>query len=372
MVQHLEGGIVKEIVVRDGEIVKEGEVLIRISPTATESEFQQLQARRAILELQVIRLNAVLNDKVPAFEKYQKSYPDLVSSEKEIYYAQLKTHRSQLNLADTKIKQRQEELAREKNKVSYLNRELKVLRQQANMRKDLVDRGLVSRAEYLERKGEMAETETQYQQSLSNVLVSKESLAEAQQALVELDNQYYESIKKEIGKVSGELIELNKTLLKFEDRVSRLEITSPVSGVVTGLSINTIQSVIKPGETVMEIVPAGDELIVESRVNTSDIGHVYIGQEAEVKINSYDPHRFGTVMGKVRQISASTFLDEQQVPYYRAKIALEMDYLHAKDGKYKIIPGMTVQADIKTGEKSVLDYLLKPIYRGFQNAFQER
>ena len=240
------------------------------------------------------------------------------------------------------------------------------------MRKDLVDRGLVSRAEYLDRKVEMAETETQYQQTLSNIRVANESLAEAKQALNDVDNQFYESVKKELGKVSGELIELDKSLLKFEDRVSRLDIKSPVTGVVTGLAINTIQSVIKPGETVMEVVPAGDELIVESRVNTSDIGHVYVGQDAEVKINSYDPHRFGTVMGKVKQISASTFVDEQQVPYYRAKIALEKDFLGAKDGKYKIIPGMTVQADIKTGEKSVLDYLLKPIYRGFQNAFQER
>ena len=372
VVQHLEGGIVKEIVISDGEFVKEGEVLIKIAPTATESEFQQLRARRAILELQIARLNAVLHDKKPKFEKFQKDYPDLVASEKEIYHAQLKTHRSQLKLANTKIKQREEEIAREKNKASYLKRELVVLGQQTDMRKDLVDRGLVSKAEYLDRKAEMAETETQYQQTLSNIRVTNESLIEANQALVDVENQFFEGINLEIGKVSGELVELDKSLLKFEDRVSRLDITAPVSGIITGLAVNTIQSVIKPGETVMEIVPSGDELIVESRVNTSDIGHIYLGQDAEVKINSYDPHRFGTVMGKVKQISASTFLDEQQVPYYRAKIGLEKDYLGAKDGKYKIIPGMTVQADIKTGEKSVLDYLLKPIYRGFQNAFQER
>jgi HlyD family secretion protein/adhesin transport system membrane fusion protein len=122
----------------------------------------------------------------------------------------------------------------------------------------------------------------------------------------------------------------------------------------------------------MEIVPADDVLVVETKVTTSDIGHVSIGQQAEVKVNSYDPHRFGTVMGKVKKISASTFLDEQHNPYFQATIALDKSYIGSSTSKYKIIPGMTVQADIKTGEKSVLDYLLKPIYRGFQNAFQER
>ena len=121
VIQHLEGGIVKEIVISDGELVKEGDVLIKIAPTATESEFQQLQVRRAILELQVTRLNAVLNNVNPEFDKYQKLYPDLVSSEKEIYYAQLKTHQSQIKLAETKIKQRQEELSREKNKASVIS-----------------------------------------------------------------------------------------------------------------------------------------------------------------------------------------------------------------------------------------------------------
>ena len=207
---------------------------------------------------------------------------------------------------------------------------------------------------------------------MSNIRVATEAKEEAYASFDELDSKFNEAIKKEIGQVSGELAELDKNLMKFQDRVKRLEITAPVSGVVKGLTVNTIQSVIKPGETIMEIVPAGDILIVESRVATTDIGHVSIGQPAEVKINSYDPHRFGTVMGKVEQISASTFLDEQHNPYFQAKIALDKDYVGSYTDKYRIIPGMTVQADIKTGEKSVLDYLLKPIYRGFQNAFQER
>ncbi len=372
VVQHLEGGIVKEIRVSDGEFVNEGDVLIRIAPSATKSDLQQIQARYAILKLQLTRLNAILSGDQPDFENYQNTYPELVASEKEIYYAQLKSHQSQIKVAKTKISQRYEELEREKSKASYLKRELNVLQQQAAMREGLVSRGLVSRAEYLDRKVELAETETQYQQTLSNINVASEARREAHQSLIDLENRLQESIQLEIGKVSGELAELDENLIKYEDRVNRLELTAPVSGVVKGLVVNTIQSVIKPGETIMEIVPAGDELIVETKINTSDIGHVYTGQEAEIKVNSYDPQRFGTVSGEVKQISASTFLDEERQPYYRAKIALQKHYIGNNPNRYQVIPGMTVQADIKTGEKSVLDYLLKPIYRGFQNAFQER
>jgi len=372
VVQHLEGGIIKEINVNDGEQVSEGDILIRIAPTSSESDLQQIETRHAILNLQLIRLNAILNGKEPNFDEYKHEYADLIASEVDIYRAQLRSYRSQSNVSKTKIKQREEELMREKKKATYLKRETNVLRQQADMREGLVEKGLVSRAEYLDRKVNLAETETQYQQTLSNILVANEAKEEAYQSLVDLENKFYESIKKDVGKVSGELAELDKNLIKLQDRVSRLDITAPVSGVVKGLSVNSIQGVIKPGETVMEIVPAGNVLIVESKVTTSDIGHVSIGQQAEVKVNSYDPHRFGTVMGRVKQISASTFLDEEHNPYFQATIALDNDFIGSSSQKYRIIPGMTVQADIKTGEKSVLDYLLKPIYRGFQNAFQER
>ena len=372
VVQHLEGGIVKEIYVHDGELVNKGDVLLKISPSSSGSDLQQIQARHAILNLQLIRLNSILNETQPNFSIYKKDYSDLVASEMDIYKAQLRSYSSQINVSKTKIKQREEELSREKKKASYLKREINVLRQQAEMRAGLVEQGLVSRAEYLDRKVNLAETETQYQQTLSNILVAKEAKEEANQALIDLENKFYEIIKKEVGKVSGELAELDENLVKLQDRVSRLDITAPVTGVVKGFIVNSLQSVIKPGETIMEIVPAGGILIVESKVTTSDIGHVSIGQQAEVKVNSYDPHRFGTVMGKVEKISASTFLDEQHIPYFQATIALDKDYIGSPFQKYRIIPGMTVQADIKTGEKSVLDYLLKPIYRGFQNAFQER
>ena len=199
VVQHLEGGIVKAIYVNDGELVEKGEILIHISPTASKSDLQQIKARQTILKLQLIRLNSILSGLEPDFEVYKESYAGLVESEINIYKAQLKSYIAQSGVAQAKIKQREQELKRENSKAKYLKRELNVLLQQVEMRKDLVERGLISRAEYLDRQTNMAETETQYQQTLSNIRVSAEAKEEAAAEFYELDSKFNESIKKEIG-----------------------------------------------------------------------------------------------------------------------------------------------------------------------------
>lgn len=145
-----------------------------------------------------------------------------------------------------------------------------------------------------------------------------------------------------------------------------------MSGFGRGLSVNTNNEVIEPGQTIMELVPVGKALIVESRISTGDVGHVRMGQRVDVKVTSYESMRFGTVTGTLERVSASTYLDANRQPYYRAEISLLRDYLGTDPTRHRIIPGMTVQADIITGRKSVLDYVLKPVYRGFQTAFRER
>ncbi len=178
VVQHLEGGIVKEIFVNDGEIVEKGEVLVHISPIASKSNLQQIEARHAILKLKLTRINAILSGVEPNFNQYKKEYAGLVESEINIYKAQLKSYLAQSNVAQIKIKQREQEFKRENSKAKYLKRELNVLQQQVVMRKDLAERGLISKVEFLDRQTNMAETETQYQQTLSNNRVAAESKQE--------------------------------------------------------------------------------------------------------------------------------------------------------------------------------------------------
>jgi adhesin transport system membrane fusion protein len=372
IVQHFEGGIVENILVRNGELVTEGDILLEVSPIAIESDHDQLKSRSSSLILKKIRLRALLSNEEPVFDHYVDQYPELATIEYETYQAQVSSQQAKLRTMQTKIKQRKQELKRDSARASALTQQLKVVQEQVKIRSTLVKKGVVSKTELLDRQAELAEIRTDYIQSNANVAVAKEAINEAQDNLSEIENKFIEQIKLETGVATAEIAELKEQLIKFGDRVERLHIRAPVSGYVTNLSVNTIRAVIEPSQVLMEIVPVDKELIVESRVSTQDIGHVHVGQEAVIKVGSYDPQRFGVITGEVNRISPSTYLDEENQPYYKAQILLTKKYLGMQPDKYKLIPGMTVTADIRTGEKTVLDYLLKPLYRGFQNAFQER
>ena len=372
IVQHFEGGIVEDILVRNGELVQRGEVLLHIAPIAAESDYDQLRSRNVALTLKQIRLQALLNEEAPVFEGHADEFPELATIEYETYLAQTKSQQAQLQTAMSRVRQRKEELNREQKKVAALKQELEVLQKQVEIRSGLSHKGVVSKTEVLDHQAELAEVRTNYIQSRANVRVVRASIAEAEQALTELDQKFIEQIKLESSQVAAEIVELKEQLTKQEDRVDRLRIRAPVSGYITNLGVNTIRAVIEPSQVLMEIVPVDKELVVESKVSTQDIGHVHVEQEAVIKVGSYDPQRFGTIHGEVELISPSTYFDEENQPYYKAQIKLAKKYLGEQPEKYKLIPGMTVQADIRTGEKTVLDYLLKPVYRGFQNAFQER
>ncbi len=372
IVQHFEGGIVEDILVKEGQLVSTGDILLEVSPIAIESDYDQLKSRSSALVLKQIRLQALLLQESPVFERYADEYPDLAVIEYETYQAQLRSHQAQLKTMHTKVQQRKQELKRDLARAKALKQELQVVQEQVKIRTGLVKKGVVSKSDLLDREAELAEIRTDYIQSNANIEVAKEAIKEAQSNLEEIERKFVEQIKLDTGAVTAEIAELKEQLVKFGDRVDRLHIRAPVSGYISNISVNTIRAVIEPSQVLMEVVPVDKELIVESRVSTQDIGHVHVGQEAVVKVGSYDPQRFGVIEGTVDRISPSTYFDEENQPYYKAQIRLAKKYLGVQPGKYKIIPGMTVTADIRTGEKTVLDYLLKPVYRGFQNAFQER
>tara|TARA_R110002049_G_scaffold225521_1_gene397491 strand:- start:101862 stop:103217 length:1356 start_codon:yes stop_codon:yes gene_type:complete len=372
IVQHFEGGIVEDILVSEGELVAKGDILLEVSPIAIESDYDQLKSRSSALMLKQIRLKSLLSNVEPVFDSYSDQYPELASIEYETYHAQLSSQQAKLRTMQTKIKQKKQELKRDSARTKALKQQLEVLQEQVKIRSGLVKKGVVAKTDLLDRQAELAEVRTDYIQSNSNMAVAREAIKEAQDNLSEIENKFIEQIKLETGEVASEVAELKEQLIKFGDRVDRLNIRAPVSGYVTNLSVNTIRAVIEPSQVLMEVVPVDKELIVETRVSTQDIGHVHVGQQAVIRVGSYDPQRFGIIEGEVNRISPSTYLDEENQPYYKTQILLAKKYLGTQPEKHKLIPGMTVTADIRTGEKTVLDYLLKPVYRGFQNAFQER
>jgi HlyD family type I secretion membrane fusion protein len=273
---------------------------------------------------------------------------------------------------DAQVARRQKELLRQQNHADSLERETRLLRQQLEMRKTLGGKGVVSRAEVLALSAQLAETESDYRELVDGIAVAREAGIEAELSRAEAADRFQSETRAELWTITHELVQLEQTLLKLRDRFRRLVVRAPVSGVVKGLSVHSVMSVVDGGQVILELVPVEDNLVVEASVSPNEVGHVHIGQTAEVKVDSYDPARYGGIEGTVRRISPSTYVDEKGEPYYRTEITLSRSYVAQADQGMRILPGMTVQADIVTGQKTVLEYLLRPVSRGFGESFRER
>ncbi len=372
VVEHLEGGIVDQLYVRNGDIVKKGDVLLHLLSSTPASDLAQLRTRRAALLIKLERLRALISGSAPEFGDLAQALPALVDNERRSYAAQKAGHAAELAVLERQINRQEQELDRQKNRTRALGEEVRLGREQLEMQQQLRERKLVSRSSALDAEARLAALVSDYNESSDTIQVIAADIAQTRQQLLETQSAWLSRLSEESARVEAELAGTDEGLVKYQDRVQRLAVRASVSGIVEGLTINSTNAVIRPGEEILKLIPVDDELIVESRVSTQDIGHVHPGQAADVKINSYDPGRFGTMKGTVQRVSATTYLDEKKNPYFLARIALAADHLGEDPARLRIIPGMTVVADIQTGEKTVLDYLMKPISRGFSNAFRER
>jgi len=371
-IQHLEGGIVRQILVAEGDMVRAGQTLMVLDSTASQSELNQLQGREAVLALEVERLRVFAMDKQADFSAYEAHYPELVADQRAILALQIAARTSQRAVLKRQIAERRAEINVLQKQRKTTERQVRLVAEELGMRETLLKKGLVSRIVFLETQRALNLAQGDLSAVIGRLAQAAEALGESQVRLIELDTKLRSDAVKAMGKISGELIEARAAVEKLRDRVARLEIVSPVHGVVKDLNIHTMGGVIVPGAGIMEIVPIDDELVVEARINPGDVGHVVAGQEVSVKVLGYDFARYGDIKGKLQRVSPSTTADEQGERYYKGVIRLANNYLGRVPGENLVLPGMNVQADIMTGRRTVLQYLLKPIYRAMDTAFAER
>ena len=371
-IQHLEGGIIDQIMVRDGDLVDKGQVLLRLKPEAAQAELSQTETKLGNLRLEAERYRALAEGREPDFSKMMAQYPELAVNQQEIYKIQTELDANQSEILQVQIQERNAELAQLNEQEATLRKSLDLLNQEVTMRRSLYEKGLNSKVLFLNIQRELNEA----QGSLSDVAAEKararETIAEAKLRLNELEKSQREEAISELGRLGGEIAQTSEALRKLRDRVARLEIVAPTRGYIKGLQFSTIGGVIAPAQVVMELVPADEVLIAETRISTEDIGHVHLGQPVTVKVSAFDFIRYGGIQGELVSISASTFVDDEGKPYYKGKVALDQDHVGEGASAQKIIPGMTVQADIQTGERTLLEYLLKPVYVSLDQAFSER
>ncbi len=371
-IQHLEGGLVKTLFIREGDRVRKGDPLLILDDTALKSELQQMRVREAALNLQAERLAALLEGRQPDFGIAGAQFMYLAGKQQTIYQAQRRSLERELEVIESQIRQREQELIRQQNLVASRQDEVTLLEEQVKLQTRMLQENLVSKSDLLISQTRLAEARGNLAQARDSAVVAAAALEEARQRKLELEAAFFKDIELESGKVAAELAEISQALIRIQDRVRRLDIRAPIDGIVQNLAISAGQVVVEPGQVILQIIPEEDELVVEAKISPADIGHVQVGQRADIRVDSYDTARFGMLEGNVRRISASTYLDAQNQPYYRTEIALSRNYLGSEQHPLRIIPGMTVVADIRTGEKTLMDYLLRPIRRGLNTAFGER
>lgn len=371
VVQHLEGGIIADIHVDEGQVVEVGEPLFRLQEAAALAELDQLRVREAALSLQAERLRAFVLGYEPDFSR-GRSYEDMVSDQRVILEMQVNARDSQRAVLLSRIDQRKAEIASLAKQRKSLESQIAIIREQLTIRRDLLAKGLMSRIQFLETERALSQALGDLSSLDGDAAGAKEALAEAQNSLMEMEASLGNEALGEMGQVSAELAQVREQLVKLEDRVDRLVITAPSRGIVKGLITQTIGAVIAPGDILLEIVPFEDEMVAEVQIHPRDVGHLRVGQEAQVKVTTYDTAKHGMVMGRLSRISASTFQDQDGQPFFKATIALDTNFVGQDPTQNPVLPGMVVDANIRTGSKSLLRYLLKPVYRSLDVAFRER
>ena len=373
VVQNLEGGIVSDILIEEGDIVKKGQVILKINNTNFTSSFEESKLRQNELKAKFLRLNAEANGKSFKYDDKQiEGLTKQIEYEKSLYESNKEQLNSSLNVVKEQIKQKKQELTELYAKIKQEKRTLKLMQDEIDITKPLVKKGLVSEVEFLQLRRQLNGIKGDLEASRLAIPRLKSQIKESNNKISEIKLDYKNRAKKELNEVAAEISRIDQTNTALSDKVKRTLVRSPVNGTVQQLLVNTIGGVIQPGMDLVEIVPAQDNLLVEAKIKPSDIAFLRPQLDAMVKFSAYDFSIHGGLNGKLTYISSDTITDDKGESYYLVRIKTDKSYLGSKEKPLPIMVGMTVSVDIITGKKTVLDYLLKPILKTKQNALRER
>jgi adhesin transport system membrane fusion protein len=381
-VQHLEGGIVAEIFVKEGSRVSAQQPLVRLRPESSVGERNQYEARSAALKLQLIRLEAQSTGKIPEFGELASSFPHLATEQEKLYVSAVIQRRQERATLAAKAEQKRGEIATLTSGLESAKAQVEVQSELVEMQDTLKNLGTGSRKNWLEARSVLQRTEGDRLNLQGKLDTAKEALIEAESALAEADAKAQQKLSEERVKAASDLAETEQQLVKLTDRSDRLLVRAPSDGIVQELAPKSIGEVVRPGDLVARIVPTEGELVAEVHIDPKDSGHIRMDADAEIRLLTYDSTVFGPVSGKVEYLSATTFSpppgqqnptgQNPSEPYYKATIRLLQDHVRAGATNYPITPGMVLQAHIQTGSKSIIRYMFKPVFNSLDVAFTER
>ncbi len=372
--QSLDPGIVEEFLVKEGEAVEKGQVLMRLRDIEAASDLGANRARYLGLLASIARLQAEAEGRknVDFPDEVKKEASESVREEMNAFRANMLQLIGQMNVLQKQLDQREQELDELNTRIGDLKGIVHLLRKEKEMIASLVERGSAPEIELLQLRRGIKEKMTELNSLKSSAPRVRSSIDEAKARLEEVQQNVRAEAQEKLSDKANQLNEIRERLTGLRERKGRKEISSPISGTIQELTVNTIGGVVRAGEDLIKIVPSDDQLIVEARVKPSDRAFIYPGQQAVIKVTAYDFSIYGGLKGELLDISADTFEDENGNPYYRVRLRTYEKELKRKGEVLPIIPGMVASVDILTGKKTVMQYLLKPFVKTLDNAMNER
>ena len=371
VLQNLEGGIISEINVQEGETVKKGQIIYTLSNEFFKADSKSKEIDLLAFKASEIRLTASINEKEEIVfpKELEKKIPDIINNEKQIFLEDLYNRRTKIDIAKDQLNQKKFKLKEAQTKFDNLSLELDLAQANMKIQESLYKKKVVSKKEYINELSKKQNIVTKLSETRNSIPIIKEEIQEAKKKIETVKSdirtkhlQKYSSLKTEINK----LVEKNKA---NTDREIRKDVVSPVNGVVNKLYFYTVGGIVKPGDKMAEITPLEDALTIEARVNTSDRALIWTGQDISVEITAYDFSKFGLLNGKLISISPDSFEDRNGNVFYLVKVKADVNEF-APD--LPILPGMVANINILTGKKTILQYILKPLKDIRKNALSEQ
>lgn len=376
VIQHQEGGTISALLVDEGDRVEAGQILMQLSDIGASAELGSTRTRVLGLQAKIQRLQAEADSKdVPEFsDEVMEGVPESVREELNTFRANKSQLDSQLSVLESQLSQRRQEVSEIQTRITDLNRVIGLTNEEMAMIRPLVDRGSAPKMDLLQLEQQLAQQRSELNGLRASLPRANSAINEASARIRDLKTTFRTDAQNELTATMIEAKTLQQQLPALLDRKSRTEIRSPVNGIVKDIRVQTDEGsgVIKPGEEIMEIVPVDDQLVVEARIRPSDIAFIHPDQPAIVKITAYDFSIYGGLNGKVTGISADTITNEKGESFYRVRVVTEKSTILRNGNELPIIPGMVASVDILTGEKTVMEYIMKPLIKTLDQAMNER
>jgi adhesin transport system membrane fusion protein len=371
VVQNLEGGIISEILIQEGDVVEQNQVLLRIDDTRFASSYREGQLKSSALQAKIARLSAEAKGKTFRLPK-GKEKQALFRDEQALAASRQSELQANIDILNQQKEQKKREINEFKSKAQQLENSLALARKELNITEPLVEKGVMSEIELLRLQREVTHLRGELEAARLSIPRLQAAMRESDRKITELKINFRTTALAELNEIKAEVARVSESLRVDEHRVKRTAVRSPVKGTIKQIKVRTIGGVVQPGMDLVEIVPLDDTLLVEAQIRPSDIAFLHPGQKVMVKITAYDFSIFGGLKASLEHISADTIANERGESFFLIRVRTDRNYLGTEKNPLPIIPGMTVSVDILTGKKSLLTYLLKPIKKAQELALRER